>query len=133
MFSINQKNISSFSSYLFASCLKNSMISFVTLLPCKHFLFSTRHLEDFFSITIFNFPRHIGMLARRLIQDIFNKTTCNYALKTFWRRLGIKKVLHWRYLQDVFKTPSVRPHQDKCLLGIFYYLNYGFHTFTYSF
>ena len=46
---------------------------------------------------------------------------CNYVLKTSSRRfkdvLEDKKMLHWRRLEDFFKTSSVRLHQDECLLG----------------
>ena len=57
-------------------------------IPSKHFLFS-RRLEDVFSVTLFVF------------QDV----------------LKDKKMSHWRRLEEVFKTSSVRLHQDEYLLG----------------
>ena len=58
------------------------------------------------------------VFARR-VQDVF-KTSCNYVLKKSWKHLEdvleYKKMLHQRR-QDVFKTSSLRLHQDEWLLG----------------
>ena len=101
--------------------------------PCKHlvlFKTSPRRLLKTSSAKQF----FVKMSSRRLDvfkmssrglpkgpQDVFKKASWNYVLKTPWRQLGHiledKKMLHWRRLQDVFKTPSVRLYQDKCLLG----------------
>ena len=51
-----------------------------------------RCLEDVFSVTFFCLPRRLeDIIARRLAN-------------TSWRRLGRRKVLRWRRLQDVLKT-----------------------------
>ena len=70
---------------------------------------------------------------KRLQRNIFlsPKTSSRRVCKTSSRRLHEhvcqlfledvledKKMLHWRHLQDVFKTSAVRLHQDECLLGI---------------
>ena len=77
---------------------------------------SSRHIEDVFARHL---PRRLqDVFARRPLEDVFMMTSWNNVLKTFWRRLGRqKKVLHWRHLQDFFKTFSVRLHQDECLVG----------------
>ena len=115
--------------------------------PSKYFLFSktsSRRLQDFFSVTSLVFEdvlktswRHICKTSSknvfktssqeifktfsRRLQDVLNTCLQHVFLKTSWRRfedvLKDKKMLHWRRLQDIFKTSSVRLHQDECLLG----------------
>ena len=100
------------------------------MLPSKDFLFSktswrrlnrnnlsssktsSRHIQDVFMTCLQGvfLKRPQNVFARHLFQDVFKKTSCFFVLKTFWR-------YHWRYLQDVFKTSSVRLHQNECLLG----------------
>ena len=84
---------------------------------------SWRRIEDVFSVTFFCLPRRLkDIIGRRLantswrcledvLEDVlktswrrFRKTFCKYVLKTSSRRLGRRKVLRWRRLQDVLKT-----------------------------
>ena len=65
--------------------------------PSKHSSW-WRRTEDVFSVTFFCLPRRLeDIIARRLAN-------------TSWRRLGRRKVLRWRRLQDVLEN-------KKCLLG----------------
>ena len=77
-------------------------------LPSKHFLFSktsSRRLEDVFRVALFRLPRRLQNVFQNVLQlclgDVF---------KTSWKT---KKC----YTEDIFKTSSVRLHQDECLLG----------------
>ena len=77
-------------------------------LPSKHFLFSktsSRRLEDVFRVALFRLPRRL--------QNVFAKRLAIMS----WRRL--QDVLEHKkcYTEDIFKTSSVRLHQDECLLG----------------
>ena len=74
-------------------------------------LFKTfpRRLQDVFA-------RRLAIMPSRRLQDVF---------QTSW---NTKKMLQWRHLQDVFKTSSVRLHQDECLLGYFLMSSKGLAT-----
>ena len=71
-----------------------------------------RRFEDVFKTCLQNvFQKCLqDVLARRLLQDVL-KMSCNYILKTSWRRLEDvledKKMLHWRRLQYVFTKTTV--------------------------
>ena len=70
-------------------------------LPSKHFLFSktsSRRLQDVFRDV---FKTCLQNVLQLCLQDVF---------KTSWKT---KKC----YTEDIFKTSSVRLHQDECLLG----------------
>ena len=108
------------------------------LLPSKHFLFSKtswKRLEDVFSVTIFCLPRRLQeffkassrqvcktsskdvikmfsrVFARRLLQDVIRKTSCNYVLKMSWRRRRRRKIVTLktssRPLQYVFTKTNI--------------------------
>lgn len=70
-------------------------------------------VEDVFSVTFVRLPRRLqNVLARRLLEDVLKKKSCKHVLKTSWRPLGrclydvLEDVLlHWRRLQEIFKTP----------------------------
>ena len=84
-------------------------------------------LQDVFSVTLFVFQDHLKTSSRRL-QDVFAiclpKTSSRYLQDVFLKRLQNvfqdvfktclqdvlkdKKMLHWRRLEGVFKTSSVR-------------------------
>ena len=100
-----------------------------SLCPSKHFLFSKtswRRLEDVFSVALFVF--HLQYVFLKCLQDVF-RTSSRRLQDVFARHLAImssrrlqdtledKKMLHWRRLEDAFKTSLVRLHQDECLLG----------------
>ena len=83
---------------------------------------SSRRLQDVFARRLQDLFKTFSKRAcKTILQDDFKKTSCNYVSKTSSRCLQDvlqdKKMLHWRRLQDVFKTSSVRIHQDECLLG----------------
>ena len=89
--------------------------------PSKHFLFSKtslRRLEDVFSVTLFVFQDVLKTSSRRICDtsslNVFKTSSRRLPRRIF---LEDKKMLHWRRLQDVSKTSSVRLHQDECLLG----------------
>ena len=103
--------------------------------PSKHFLFlktSSRRFQEVFSVTLFVF-QDLWKTSSRRLQDVFairlHKMSSRRLQDVFARRLAImslrrlqyvledKKTLHWRRLEDVFKTSSVRLHQEECLLG----------------
>ena len=75
---------------------------------------SWRHLKDIW-------PRQIYWSWPRRLEDVF------------WRRKAKANIFvliktSWRRLEDVFwkrrrKTSSRRLHQDKCLLGFYFYFN----------
>ena len=74
---------------------------------------SSRRLQDVLAI-------RLPETSSRRLQDVF-KITSQDVFKTFSRHLIRQKMLHWRRLQDVFKTsPPKRLHQDECLLGWFF-------------
>ena len=71
---------------------------------------------------------YLKYVLLKAFQDVFKtssrrvcKTSCNYVFKTSTRRLRDvledKKMLHWRRLEDDFKTSLVRLRQDKSLLS----------------
>ena len=71
---------------------------------------SSRHLENFFSVTIFCLPRRLQsifktslkLLARCLqdvLQDVFKKSS-----RHLQDNLEDKKLLRWRCVEDAFKT-----------------------------
>ena len=121
------------------TCTRVSFLIKLQAPPSKHFLFSktsSRRFEDVFSVTLFVFQDVLKMSSRRLqdvfairfpktssrrLQDVFQdvfKTYVQDVLQLCLQDvLEDKKVLHWRRLQDVFKTSSVLLHQDECLLG----------------
>ena len=87
---------------------------------------SSSRLQDVFAI-------HLPKTSSRRLQDVFFKAfsrslqdvfqdvfkTClqdvlQLCLQDFFED---KKMLHWRRLQDVLKTSSVRLHQEECFLG----------------
>ena len=86
---------------------------------------SSRHLQDVFAIRL---PK----TSSRCLQDVL-KTSCKASSRRlqdrFARRLAIMSSRRlqdvfktsWKtkkcYTEDVFKTSSVRLHQDECLLG----------------
>ena len=84
--------------------------------------------QDVFSVTIFRLPRRLQDIIKTYLQYVFQKSlqdvfkiTSQDVFKTFSRHLIREKMLHWRRLQDVFKTsPPRRLHQDECLLGWFF-------------
>ena len=99
-----------------------------------------RRLENVVNVTLFVFQDVLKTFWRR-IQDVFAirlpKMPSRRLQDVFARRIAImssrrlqdvledKKMLHWRRLEDVLKTSSVRLHQDECLLGLLttsYYL-----------
>ena len=115
--------------------LFSSLFAKICQLLSKQFLFSktsSRSLQDVFSVTLFVFQdlfkTYLQYVFLKRLQGVFKtssrrvcKTSCNYVFKTSTRRLRDvledKKMLHWRRLEDDFKTSLVRLRQDKSLLG----------------
>ena len=75
---------------------------------------SSRRLQDVFAIHLHK--TSLRRLPRRL-QDVFARRLAVMSSRHLQDVLEDKKMLHWRRLQHVFKTSSVRLHQDECLLG----------------
>ena len=83
---------------------------------------SSRCLQDVFKTS----SRHVCNASS---EDVFKTSSRGFHeevlqlclggfFETSWRRPERqKKILRWRRLQNVFKTYSVRLHQDECLLG----------------
>ena len=69
-----------------------------------------RSLQDVFAI-------RLRKTSSRRLQDVFARRLAIMSSRRLQDVLEDKKMLHWRRLQDVFKTSSVRLHQDQCLLG----------------
>ena len=55
-----------------------------------------------------------------VFQDVFKKCLQDVLQLCLQDVLEDKKMLHWRRLQEVFKTSSVRLHQGEYLLGTNY-------------
>ena len=70
-------------------------------LPSKHFLFSKTSSEWHFFVFQDVFKTFLQNVLQLCLGDVF---------KTSWKT---KKC----YTEDIFKTSSVRLHQDECLLG----------------
>ena len=77
--------------------------------------------QDVFSVTLFVFQDVIKTYLQdvflKRLQDVF-KTFCKTCLQDVLQ-LYLQDVLEDKkcYTEDVFKTSSVRLHQDECLLG----------------
>ena len=102
-----------FSSYV---CNTSSNNVFKTSWRCLQVVFA-RRLQDVFK----TFLRRLQDVFARRLQEVFKKTSCNYVLKSSWRRLQNvledKNMLPWRHLQDIFEASSVRLRQGECFLG----------------
>ena len=64
-----------------------------------------KRLEEFFTT-------YLQYVFLKCLQDVFVRRLVIMSS----RRLGRQKMLHWIRLENVFKTSSVRLHQDECLL-----------------
>ena len=65
-------------------------------------LTSSRRLQDVFKTSL----RHVCKKSSSwCLQDVFKKTSCNYVLKSSWRRLGRLKIFYTEY---IFSTSSPR-------------------------
>ena len=53
----------------------------------------------------------------RRLEDVFARRIAIMSSRRLQNVLEDKKMLHWRRLEDVLKTSSVRFHQGECLLG----------------
>ena len=85
---------------------------FKTLSKCLQDVFKTCLQDVFFK------------KSSRHLQDVFKKTSCNYALKKSWKAKNVTLTSY----KNVCKTSSLRLHQDKCLLGLLLTM-YIFHIF----
>ena len=74
----------------------------------------SRRLQDVFAMRL---PKTSSRRSQDVFQDVFKTFLQNIlqlCLQDVWKD---KTMLHWRFLEDVFKTSSVRLHQGECLLG----------------
>ena len=93
---------------------------------------SSRRLQGVFRVTLFASKtswRRLQDVSKTYLQCVFLKRLQDVfqdVFKTFLQNilqlclqdvLKDKTMLHWRLLEDVFKTSSVRLHQGECLLG----------------
>ena len=70
---------------------------------------SSRRFQDVFKTS--------SKTSSRRLQDVFKTCLQDVLQLCLQDVLEDKKMLHWRRLEDVLKTSSVRFHQGECLLG----------------
>ena len=70
---------------------------------------SYRRLQDVFKTFSRRLPRSLqAVFARRLLQDVFKKTSYYYVLTTSWKKKNVTLKTSSRRLKNIFSTSSTR-------------------------